>query len=336
MTVEETVEVVRAPRRRTPRAKAAAAIVEQPAATDAAEQTPEAPMQAGSEPQFVEPAQAIVAPALVPEAVGDEPTEPGDAATDHAVSRPEAQTPSEPVAAIAEFALPEVSTSAQGGAAAADPTTDGRSDAGPRPRGRDGRGRRERGPRPAPGDRANGAERFGTDVREGRDGRDGRQGGFGQPRSRNGGPYGGTATPARTGPPHLTVPDLEAKSAEELAEMARELEIPTFSRLPKQEQMVRLLQAQTEKDGQIFGDGVLEIIEDGFGFLRGQRFLPGPDDIYVSQSQIRRFGLRTGDRVVRPGAPAEGQREVLQPAARRGGQRRRSRRRRGAGPTSTR
>jgi transcription termination factor Rho len=44
----------------------------------------------------------------------------------------------------------------------------------------------------------------------------------------------------------------------------------------------------------VFGDGVLEIIEDGFGFLRGQRFLPGPDDIYVSQSQIRRFGLRTG------------------------------------------
>ena len=85
--------------------------------------------------------------------------------------------------------------------------------------------------------------------------------------------------------------------------MARELEIPSFGRLPKQEQMVRLLRAQTEKDGQIFGDGVLEIIEDGFGFLRGPRFLPGPDDIYVSQSQIRRFGLRTGDRVsgqVRP------------------------------------
>ena len=101
----------------------------------------------------------------------------------------------------------------------------------------------------------------------------------------------------------MTIAELEAKTAEELAEMARELEIPSFGRLPKQEQMVRLLRAQTEKDGQIFGDGVLEIIEDGFGFLRGQRFLPGPDDIYVSQSQIRRFGLRTGDRVtgqVRP------------------------------------
>jgi transcription termination factor Rho len=67
--------------------------------------------------------------------------------------------------------------------------------------------------------------------------------------------------------------------------------------------ITKLLQAQTERDGHIFGDGVLEIIEDGFGFLRGERFLPGPDDIYVSQSQIRRFGLRTGDRVsgqVRP------------------------------------
>src|SRR3954447_20197406 len=65
----------------------------------------------------------------------------------------------------------------------------------------------------------------------------------------------------------------------------------------------KLLQARTEMEGNIFGDGVLEIIEDGFGFLRGPRFLPGSDDIYVSQSQIRRFGLRTGDRVsgqVRP------------------------------------
>ena len=175
---------------------------------------------------------------------------------------------------------------------------DSRSDHSQRNRGRDGRGRRDRGPRPASGDRSNGSDRFGGD------GRDGRQGTYGQPRPRNNGaPYASQSAPARTGPPHLTIADLEAKSAEELAEMARELEVPTFGRLPKQEQMVRLLRAQTEKDGQIFGDGILEIIEDGFGFLRGQRFLPGPDDIYVSQSQIRRFGLRTGDRVsgqVRP------------------------------------
>ncbi len=76
-----------------------------------------------------------------------------------------------------------------------------------------------------------------------------------------------------------------------------------YSRIKRLDLMIKLLQAQTEVEGFAFGDGILEIIEDGFGFLRGTRFLPGPDDIYVSQSQIRRFGLRTGDRVsgeVRP------------------------------------
>jgi transcription termination factor Rho len=230
-----------------------------------------------------------------------------------APTQPAAELGAVYAAPVAELALPEASTSIQDDGTSAPPpeaVTDGRSDSGPRPRSRDGRGRRDRGPRPAQGDRANGAERFGTEVRDGRDGRDardgrgdGRQGGYGQPRSRNGAPYAGNAAPARPGPPHLTVSDLEAKTAEELAEMARELEIPTFSRLPKQEQMIRLLRGQTEKDGHIFGDGILEIIEDGFGFLRGQRFLPGPDHIYVSKSQIRLFGLRTGDRVsgqVRP------------------------------------
>jgi transcription termination factor Rho len=178
-----------------------------------------------------------------------------------------------------------------------EPAVDGRNETAQRPRGRDARGRRDRGGRPVPADRANGADRYGGD------GRNGRQGGFGQPRSRDGGAYGAHATQPRSGPPHLTVAELDAKPAEELIEMARELEISGFARLPHQEQMIRLLRGQTEKDGQIFGDGILEIIEDGFGFLRGPRFLPGPDDIYVSQSQIRRFGLRTGDRVsgqVRP------------------------------------
>jgi transcription termination factor Rho len=171
-----------------------------------------------------------------------------------------------------------------------------------RSRGRDNRNRRGQRPQDRPqGDRSNGADRFGNENR----------GGYVQhqppgqsrpPRSNQ--PYSQPQpAPVRSGPPHLTILDLEAKTAEELAEMARELEIQGFSRMAKPEQLVRLLRAQTEKDGQIFGDGILEIIEDGFGFLRGQRFLPGPDDIYVSQSQIRRFGLRTGDRVcgqVRP------------------------------------
>jgi transcription termination factor Rho len=179
-----------------------------------------------------------------------------------------------------------------------EPAVDGRGESAPRSRSTHSRSRRERGPRPASGERANGAERYPSD------GRDGRAAGY-APRPRNGGQpqHGAQTAPARGGTPHLTIPELDAKSAEELADMARELEIPTFSRLPRTEQMIRLLRAQTEKDGQIFGDGILEIIEDGFGFLRGPRFLPGPDDIYVSQSQIRRFGLRTGDRVsgqVRP------------------------------------
>ncbi len=170
-----------------------------------------------------------------------------------------------------------------------------------RSRGRDSRNRRGQRPQDRPqGDRTNGGDRYGNDNR----------GGYvqhqpqGQPRPpRTNQPYVQQPAPVRTGPPHLTILDLEAKTSEELAEMARELEIQSFSRMAKPEQLVRLLRAQTEKDGQIFGDGILEIIEDGFGFLRGQRFLPGPDDIYVSQSQIRRFGLRTGDRVcgqVRP------------------------------------
>ncbi|MCA9244132.1 MAG: transcription termination factor Rho, partial [Phycisphaerales bacterium] len=86
-------------------------------------------------------------------------------------------------------------------------------------------------------------------------------------------------------------------------EMARNFEIQGFTRMKRPDLINRLLQAQTERDGNIFGDGILEINEDGFGFLRGARLLPSQDDIYVSQSQIRRFGLRTGDRVsgqVRP------------------------------------
>jgi transcription termination factor Rho len=101
----------------------------------------------------------------------------------------------------------------------------------------------------------------------------------------------------------LTVAQLDAKEETELHDMARELGVSGYMRMRRPDLITKLLQAQTERDGHIFGDGVLEIIEDGFGFLRGERFLPGPDDIYVSQSQIRRFGLRTGDRVsgqVRP------------------------------------
>jgi len=84
----------------------------------------------------------------------------------------------------------------------------------------------------------------------------------------------------------------------ELREMARMRDIAGYSRLKKQDLIFRLLRAQAEEQGLIFGGGVLEIVQDGIGFLRSDHLLPGPEDVYVSQSQIRRFGLRTGDMII--------------------------------------
>ena len=101
----------------------------------------------------------------------------------------------------------------------------------------------------------------------------------------------------------IPVSDLETKNADELREVARTIGVTGTLRANRYDLVNKILQFQTEQIGQHYGEGVLEIIEDGFGFLRGERLLPGQDDIYVSQSQIRRFGLRTGDRVagvVRP------------------------------------
>jgi transcription termination factor Rho len=91
---------------------------------------------------------------------------------------------------------------------------------------------------------------------------------------------------------------LEKKTLDELQEIAREMEISGYSRLKKHDLIFRLLKANAERLGYIFGGGVLEIVEEGIGFLRSDHFLPGPQDIYVSQSQIRRFNLRTGDVVL--------------------------------------
>ena len=87
-------------------------------------------------------------------------------------------------------------------------------------------------------------------------------------------------------------------TASELRDMARERDISGFSRLRKQDLIFSLLRHQTEDRGLIFDRGVLEIVQDGIGFLRRGDMLPSPKDIYVSQSQIRRFGLRTGDMVI--------------------------------------
>ncbi|MCB5945892.1 transcription termination factor Rho [Acidocella sp. KAb 2-4] len=105
--------------------------------------------------------------------------------------------------------------------------------------------------------------------------------------------------------------ELKAKSPTDLLTLAEELEVENASSLRKQDMMFAILKAFAENDQAIFGDGTLEILPDGFGFLRNPEanFLPGPEDIYVSPAQVRRYGLRTGDTVdgeIR--APKEGER----------------------------
>lgn len=97
----------------------------------------------------------------------------------------------------------------------------------------------------------------------------------------------------------MQLQELKRKPPAELLAQAEELEIENASSLRKQDLMFAILKKLAEKDVAIFGDGVVEILQDGFGFLRSpeSNYLPGPDDIYVSPSQVRRFGLRTGDTV---------------------------------------
>ena len=97
----------------------------------------------------------------------------------------------------------------------------------------------------------------------------------------------------------MNLTDLKKKTAAELSEMAAALGVEGIAGKGKQELVVALLSAETENDGDIFGDGVFEKISDGYGFLRSadSSYLPGPDDIYVSPSQVKRFHLRTGDTV---------------------------------------
>jgi transcription termination factor Rho len=109
----------------------------------------------------------------------------------------------------------------------------------------------------------------------------------------------------------ISLAELKDKNITDLAKVAKELNIPGASGMRKQELIFQILRAQTEKNGLIFSEGVLECLPDGFGFLRAPEYnyLPGPDDIYVSPSQIRKFDLRTGDTVsgqVRP--PKDGER----------------------------
>lgn len=96
----------------------------------------------------------------------------------------------------------------------------------------------------------------------------------------------------------MDISDLEMKTLNELQDLARDMGVSGYSRMKKTDLILRLLRHKAEEQGYIFGGGVLDIIQDGIGFLRSDHLLPGPDDVYVSQSQIRRFGLRTGDMVI--------------------------------------
>ncbi|MFP4683907.1 MAG: Rho termination factor N-terminal domain-containing protein, partial [Ectothiorhodospira sp.] len=109
----------------------------------------------------------------------------------------------------------------------------------------------------------------------------------------------------------MNLTELKRKSASELVEVAQSMDLEGMARSRKQDIIFSILKAHAKGGEDIFGDGVLEILQDGFGFLRGtdSSYLAGPDDIYVSPSQIRRFSLRTGDTIAgknRP--PKEGER----------------------------
>ena len=109
----------------------------------------------------------------------------------------------------------------------------------------------------------------------------------------------------------MNIKALKKRKINDLLKMAKELGVEGATGMRKQDLIFALLQAHTERNGLIYGEGVLEILPDGFGFLRAPdyNYLPGPDDIYVSPSQIRRFNLRTGDTIagqIRP--PKEGER----------------------------
>src|SRR5712692_4594563 len=118
------------------------------------------------------------------------------------------------------------------------------------------------------------------------------------------------ARPPQPPPPRgLNITDLKDMSIQKLTQIAKDMNVAGATGMRKQELIFQILKAQTEQSGFIFSEGVLEVLPDGFGFLRAPdyNYLPGPDDIYVSPSQIRKFDLQTGDTVsgqIRP--PKEG------------------------------
>jgi len=101
----------------------------------------------------------------------------------------------------------------------------------------------------------------------------------------------------------LNMSELEGKTKEDLIDMAKEMGITTTVAMKKHDIVMRLLEIHTEQQGNIFCSGILEIMTDGYGFLRQETLLPSQTDVYISPSQIRRFGLRNGDLVTGQGRP---------------------------------
>ena len=97
---------------------------------------------------------------------------------------------------------------------------------------------------------------------------------------------------------HVTIAELENKTRDDLLDIAKELGVTGVSALKKQDLVFKVMQARTEREGNIFAQGILQTVDDGYGFLRGESMLPTVNDVYVSQSQVRRFALRTGDLVM--------------------------------------
>ena len=132
------------------------------------------------------------------------------------------------------------------------------------------------------------------------------------PRGRRGAPDDQTAEPPRddgrrgggrrgngrnSDTPPLNIAELESRKREDLIDFAAESGVDNAAAMQTPELIFRILKRQAERNGNIFSGGVLAVLDDGFGFLRGDRLIPGPNDVYISQSQIRRFGLRSGDYV---------------------------------------
>src|SRR5829696_4008788 len=138
----------------------------------------------------------------------------------------------------------------------------------------------------------------------------------GRRRPDGGGLPEGAEPPSTGGPPsdapaRLNISDMKEMSIQHLTQAAKDLNVDGASGMRKQDLIFQILKAQAEQSGLVFSEGVLEVLPDGFGFLRAPdyNYLPGPDDIYVSPSQIRKFDLHTGDTVsgqIRP--PKEGER----------------------------